>query len=242
MKTHSRQLFFLAAVIFFGCGALAQNTDSLGRNANRLRVRTDSVVDIRDRLVQLAMAGPIFEIASREVDVAHHQLGKAKTLVLNQLTVSGNLNEYSIRGRQDNVGNLFPRYNIGLQLPLGLFFTRSHDVNAARQNLAITEAERQKLYNELKAEILRLYEDYLMYSALLTLQTKTASENYVRYMQLQADFEAGEATEADYNEALRKYTEEQTRKLNTQRNKEATRIEIEKYINVPLEDILKGLK
>lgn len=81
-----------------------------------------------------------------------------------------------------------------------------------------------------------------MYSALLTLQTKTASENYVRYMQLQSDFEAGEASEADYNEALRKYTEEQTRKLNTQRNKEATRIEIEKYINVPLEDILKGLK
>lgn len=156
MKVRPNNLMLPALFVMLSIGVMAQSADSLGRNPNRLRVRADSVVDVRDRLVQLAMAGPIFEIASREVEVAHHQLGKAKTSVLNQLTVSGNLNEYSIRGRQDNVGNLFPRYNIGLQLPLGLFFTRSHDVNAARQNLAISEAERQKMYNEIKAEILRL--------------------------------------------------------------------------------------
>jgi outer membrane protein TolC len=220
----------------------AQVVDTKAKVSNSGILRSDSIFNVRERLVELAMSGPILEIANRNVEIANQQLGRTKATVLNQLTVSANLNEFSIQGGSTDVANLFPRYNIGLQLPLGLFFTQGRDVKIAYQKIGISEADRSRLFAEVKADVLRLYEDYLMYSSLLVIHTKAASENYIRYIQIESDFEAGDATEDEYIEALRKYKEVQTDKISTQRDKEATRIALEKYILVPLEDVIKGIK
>jgi outer membrane protein TolC len=218
---------------------------SVAAVAQSPQMRPDSTIkDIRQRLIELALPGPDMEIADRNEIIAQQQLQRSKRTIMNQLIVTGNLNEFSIKGSQptQNQANLFPRYNIGLQLPLGVMFTRAKDIRVAEQNVAIAHAERSKTYGEIKAIILKNYEDFLMYSALLDVQTKSTSAEYLNFLKVESDFENGAATEDAYNDALKKYNEEMTKKINTQRNREIARIEIEKYILVPLDDVIKGLR
>lgn len=229
----------------YSCLMIALLLSSVAAVAQSPQMRPDSTIkDIRQRLIELALPGPDMEIADRNEIIAQQQLQRSKRTIMNQLIVTGNLNEFSIKGSQptQNQANLFPRYNIGLQLPLGVMFTRAKDIRVAEQNVAIAHAERSKTYGEIKAIILKNYEDFLMYSALLDVQTKSTSAEYLNFLKVESDFENGAATEEAYNEALKKYNEEMTKKINTQRNREIARIEIEKYILVPLDDVIKGLR
>lgn len=203
-----------------------------------------SIKDIKQRLIELALPGPDMEIADRNEIIAQQQLQRSKRTIMNQLILTGNLNEFSIKGSQptQNQANLFPRYNIGLQLPLGVMFTRAKDIRVAEQNVAIAHAERTKTYSEIKAIILKNYEDFLMYSALYDVQTRATSAEYLNFLKVESDFENGAATEDAYNDALKKYNDELSKKINIQRNREIARIEIEKYILVPLDDVIKGLR
>lgn len=208
-------------------------------------LKPDSTIkDIRQRLIELALPGPDMEIADRNEVIAQQQLQRTKRTIMNQMVVTGNLNEFSIKGRtpQQTIANLYPRYNIGLQIPVGLMFTRAKDIRVAEQNVAIAHAERTKTYSEIKAILLKNYEDFQMYTALLDVQTKSTSAEYLNFLKVESDFENGAATEEAYNDALKKYNEEMTKKINTQRNREIARIEIEKYILVPLDDVIKGLR
>lgn len=229
----------------YSCLMIALLLSSVAAVAQSPQMRPDSTIkDIRQRLIELALPGPDMEIADRNEIIAQQQLQRSKRTIMNQLIVTGNLNEFSIKGSQptQNQANLFPRYNIGLQLPLGVMFTRAKDIRVAEQNVAIAHAERSKAYGEIKAIILKNYEDFLMYSALLDVQTKSTSAEYLNFLKVESDFENGAATEDAYNDALKKYNEEMTKKINTQRNREIARIEIEKYILVPLDDVIKGLR
>ncbi|MCA0381577.1 MULTISPECIES: TolC family protein [Phnomibacter] len=229
----------------YSCLMIALLLSSVAAVAQSPQMRPDSTIkDIRQRLIELALPGPDMEIADRNEIIAQQQLQRSKRTIMNQLIVTGNLNEFSIKGSQptQNQANLFPRYNIGLQLPLGVMFTRAKDIRVAEQNVAIAHAERSKTYGEIKAIILKNYEDFLMYSALLDVQTKSTSAEYLNFLKVESDFENGAATEDAYNDALKKYNEEMTKKINTQRNREIARIEIEKYILVPLDDVIKGLR
>lgn len=229
----------------YSCLMIALLLSSVATVAQSPQMRPDSTIkDIRQRLIELALPGPDMEIADRNEIIAQQQLQRSKRTIMNQLIVTGNLNEFSIKGSQptQNQANLFPRYNIGLQLPLGVMFTRAKDIRVAEQNVAIAHAERSKTYGEIKAIILKNYEDFLMYSALLDVQTKSTSAEYLNFLKVESDFENGAATEDAYNDALKKYNEEMTKKINTQRNREIARIEIEKYILVPLDDVIKGLR
>lgn len=229
----------------YSCLMIALLLSSVAAVAQSPQMRPDSTIkDIRQRLIELALPGPDMEIADRNEIIAQQQLQRSKRTIMNQLIVTGNLNEFSIKGSQptQNQANLFPRYNIGLQLPLGVMFTRAKDIRVAEQNVAIAHAERSKTYGEIKAIILKNYEDFLMYSALLDVQAKSTSAEYLNFLKVESDFENGAATEDAYNDALKKYNEEMTKKINTQRNREIARIEIEKYILVPLDDVIKGLR
>jgi outer membrane protein TolC len=218
-------------------------TICLAQNAPAARkISPDSVFDIRQRLVELALPGPAMEMANRNEAIAHQMLRKSKGQILNQVVLSGNLNEFTIQGAPTNTANLYPRYNIGVVLPVGTFFTRGKDIRIAEENISIASADKARIYEELKATVLKHYEDYVMYSVLLDVHSRNASTEYLSFLKVESEFEAGSATEEAYNEALKKYNEELVKKINAQRNKEIARIEIEKYILVPLNDVLKGLK
>src|SRR5258708_840471 len=107
---------------------------------------TGRVTDIREKLVQMALQNPNFEIADRKVGVADYSLKRAKGAWLNLFSAQGNLNEQSIKQTTTTVNgvpvNLYPRYNFALTLPLDFFSQNSNDVKIARENLYIAGAQK----------------------------------------------------------------------------------------------------
>ncbi len=130
---------------------------------------TGKVMDVREKLVDLAMQNPNYEIADRNVRIANDQLKKSKSSWLNNISAQGNLNEFSIHPPVSATGqavNLYPRYNIGVTIPFDLFSAKSNDIKVARQQLGIAQAQKNERFREIKAQVLTLYEDYLLYKQL----------------------------------------------------------------------------
>ena len=56
------------------------------------------ITDIREKLVQLALQNPNYEVADRKVAVADYQVKKAKGSWLGAVALQGNLNEFAFKG------------------------------------------------------------------------------------------------------------------------------------------------
>lgn len=213
------------------------NTSTIANNAP---VDTTQKLDIREKLVQLAMQNPDFEIADRRISIAESELKKTKTKALGNISLNGNLNEFTISGGPNNA--FFPRYNIGATLPLDLFFTRDKDIKIAKENLGIATAEKNQRFREIKAIVLTKYEDYLMNKQKLEFQSQIAQDAYTIFLRSEKDFSEGIITQEEYNKAYKNYSDEQSKKIELQRNYNVSKLELEQMIGLPLDELLAQYK
>ncbi len=202
---------------------------------------TGKIMDIREKLVQLALQNPNFEVADRKVVVADYQIRKAKGSWLSALQAQGNLNEFSLKGGSAQA-NLFPKYNFGLTIPLDIFSSKGNDVKIAKENFNIAQAEKNQRFREIKAEVLTKYEDYLMYKQKLELQSQSTQDAQSVYLQSEKDFADGIIKQEEYNKATKAYNEERSKQAEFQRNFNVVKIDLEKLIGVPLEYVLAQTK
>ncbi|HSC52263.1 MAG TPA: TolC family protein [Phnomibacter sp.] len=234
------------AKVLLGLGAILASANAFSQanpgGTPGKTLKLDTIYDIRSKLVELAMAGPLLEMVGRGEIRAANELSKTKSAVLNNVILSGNLNEFTINGSPSNYANLYPRYNIGVLFPIGTFITRDKDIKIARQNLGMAQADKARVFAEVKAIVLKLYEDYEMYDALFQNQNKLTDDVYLNFLKAETDFEAGEINEVEFTRASREYNEELAKKLNYQRSRQQAKIDIEQYIMVPLEEVIGGKK
>lgn len=216
-----------------------------GRNVSTYHANLDTskITDIREKLVQLAMQNPGFEVVDRGVNVANYQLRKAKGGWLGALSATGNLNELSIKnggggGGTNNQATLFPRYNFSVNLPLDFFTSRANEVKIARENLYIANAQKNEQYREIRKAVLSKYEDYLMHKEKLELITRMAQSEYTEYKLAEKDFSDGLITPEVFKKAENSYYEQQMRKLDYQRNFSIAKLELEQMIGVSIDDVL----
>jgi outer membrane protein TolC len=203
---------------------------------------TNRVMDIRERLVQLALQNPDYEIADRQLAVANYQLRKAKNSILSKAAVSLNGNEYTFKLKSipgDNNNLLFPLFNIGVSVPFDIFSSRKNEVAIAKENLGAAEAQKNQRFREIKAAVLSKYEDYLMYKQKLEYESQIAQDAEAIFLQAEKDFSDGIIKQEDYNKAYRDRTEEKTKLAEIVRNFNVVKIEIEKMIGVPLDELLQ---
>jgi outer membrane protein TolC len=197
----------------------------------------DSATDIRERLVQLAWQNPSAEVDDHNTAIAVFGLKKARSNILNQISVQGNLNEFSI-SKSSPYGNLYPKYNVGVNVPLGLFTTRSHDVDIARESVGVAISQKNDHYRTLKAAVLSKYEDYLMDKQLVDLQRQLAEDVHSDFLKAEQDYASARIKVDEYNRAYREYNLENTKLITLQRNLNVDVLEIEKYIGVKFDDVL----
>jgi len=214
------------------------------QNASTYRsiLDTNRVTDIREKLVQMAMQNPNFEIADRKVGVADYSLKKAKGSWLNVFSAQGNLNELSLKGSTSTVNGvpvtLFPRYNFSLTLPLDFFSQKSNEVKIARENLYIAEAEKNEHYRLIRKEVLSKYEDYLMFKEKLELQTRITQSEYTEYKLAEKDFEDNLITAAAFKKTEDAYLNQQMLSAQATRDFNIVKIELEEMIGVSIDDVL----
>jgi len=238
MKKHLLVVMAMICCCFtaFSQGAPAKN------GTYQPRFRTDSMApDIRERLVQLAMQNPSVEIDDRNVTIARYGVKKAKSNILNQVAIQGNLNEFSIEGSSTNA-SLYPRYNIGFILPLGAFATRSQDIHIAKENLNISVALRGEHYRILREAVLSKYEDYLMAVDLLGLQRQLVEDVYTHFQKMEKSFAEAKISDEEYTNSYKNYNTELSKQRTLERNLKVAIVEVERYIGVELSEVLKNYK
>jgi outer membrane protein TolC len=205
---------------------------------------TVKVMDIREKLVQLAMQNPSFEVADRQLNKSIYELKKAKASWLNPISGQVNVNEASIH--QPLTGGIpagtayYPRWNIGLMVPLDLFATKKNDIKIAKENVLISEAEKNQRYREIRAEVLSAYEDYLMFKELLDIQARVTQDQFTILQAKEQDYKDGLINSEEYNKYFAAWSEEKGKQATARRNLNNSKIAIEAMIGIPLEQALSS--
>ena len=114
---------------------------SLFRNANPnpRPVNSDSVIE--DRLVQLALAGPVYDVSGHQINVAENALTRAKRSWLNLLTFSFDYNNLDLPQKSSVAAQnnyVYPKYFFGITIPHRPFsLPWAPDIKTGRENVAI---------------------------------------------------------------------------------------------------------
>ena len=203
---------------------------------------TTKVMDIREKLVQLALQNPSYEVADRNLNKSIYELKKAKGAWLSPIAGQVNINEVSINqpigGTINPNQGFYPRWNVGLNVPLDFFSTRKNDVRIAKENILINEAEKNHRYRMIRAEVLTGYEDYVMYKELLDIQARVTQDQYTTLMTREKDYQDGLINGEEYNKYYANYSSEKSKLTEARRNLNASKIALEAMIGIPLEQAL----
>ncbi len=215
--------------------------------ANKYLYRPDSVrlPDIRERLVQLALQNPGYEIADHAEIAAGYQIKIAKAAYLGLFSAQGNVNEFTISPPKQNGQNVpfyFPKYNFGVSVPFDIFTRTANTVKIARENYYISTAAKNQKFREIKADVLTKYENYLLAKQLVDFQAKLTQNEYSTLKRAESDFAENLIKLDDVEKAQKSYITEQVKSLTLQKDLNVSKIEIEKVIGVKIEEVERGVK
>src|SRR5450432_838432 len=231
--------YFFITLFFFSEIVHAQSPGPL--------YRTDStrLIDIREKLVQLAMQNPAYEMVDHASLAASYQIKIAKSGYLGLLSAQGNINEFTITKptyQGTTVPYYYPRYNLALNIPFDIFTRTPNTVKIAQENYLMTAAAKNQKFREIKADVLTKYENYLLARQLVELQGKITQSEYATLKRAESDFSENLIKLEDVDRTQKSYITEQVKSLTLQRDLNLTKIELEKVIGVRIEDVERGAK
>ena len=198
-----------------------------------------STTDFGERLVQIAWQNyPENAQFKSDIESAELNLKNARWNWLNQIRISGNLNEITIDQDLVTENNLFfPRYNIGLTIPLGIFVNSPTNSRIAKKELDKTNLALKKQMLTIREEVLKAYQDYLMFQDIYKIKNDLAEEEYSNFLTVEQSFQSGEASLSDYKEATKGYNLELESKIIAQNRLIKAKLTLEKWIGIKLEDV-----
>lgn len=236
------KLYILTILLYCGTAA-AQSAPATSKPA-AIGAATRPT-DIREKLVRLALQNPDYEIADRTLAIANYQVKKARGNWLSFLAVQGNLNEFAFKGATTingvtyNPSVYYPKYNIGASIPFSFFSDRKNELNIAKENVSIAQAQKNERFRDIKAEVLTKYEDYLLYQQKLDLQSQVTQDARTAYLAAEKDFQDGAIKQDEYNKSYRGYTDEKVRQAEYLRDLNVVKLQLEKMIGVSIDDLVK---
>ena len=235
-------------ILLYSTAALAQvaPANKKPEPITSIRRTADKAFDIREKLVQLALQNPNYEVVDRKVAIAGYQVKKAKGNWLSTVAVQGNLNEFAFKGETVgpngviyNPSTFYPKYNIGINLPFNLISDKKNDIKIAKENLSIAVAEKNQRFREIKVQVLTTYEDYLLFQQKLDFQSQVTQDARTAYLAAEKDFQEGAIKQEDYNKSYRGYTDEKIKQAEYLRNYNVIKLELEAMIGVSIDDLQK---
>jgi outer membrane protein TolC len=243
------QNFFIALLILLSNVVYSQSEPSSPKRNSTYRLNTDTsrIIDIRERLVQLAVQNPTYEMADHAANAAEYQVRIAKGNWLNIISASGNANEFTVN-QLTHTGNAatqniyYPKYNLGITVPMDIFSRQKNTVKIAKENYLIAEAQKNDRFRQIKADVLTKYEDYLLDKQMLDFQSQVAQDQFTLYKRSEKDFQDGIIKLEEFEKSYKGWVDEQTKKLLYQRNLNVIKLELERIIGVKLEDVLQQIK
>lgn len=196
--------------------------------------------EFEEKLVQLAWRNhPGNEALRREVNIAGYDVKQSNIAWLDNIRITGNLNEYNINKQADTYGraDFFPKYNLGASISLGMFFGIPYTIKKSREVLVISQANvnAQKLI--VRNTVLKLYNEYVMRERVFKLQSQALLDNETSHKLAEQRFKRGEITFETYTISLTAYNDNMIGQLQAERDYKNAKLDIEQWIGMRLEDV-----
>lgn len=199
-------------------------------------------ISYEERLVQLAWQNnPASHIARKEVEAAEHEVKAIGSQWTRQFGVTTNVNQYSIKefqGTEQNDGlNFYPAYNVFLTIPLSTFFERPHLRKAAVQRHEISEDRVKQLKLSLRAEVLKLYNEYKQNENIWRIKRDALADEESNYLLVEERFKGGRATVEEYLLAQRSRNDQRIQVVMAETTYIKTKLDLESIIGVKIEEV-----
>jgi outer membrane protein TolC len=230
------KLTVIIGAVLFSFGSLnAQN-----KTTDEISVRplhTAAEDSTAEKLARIAMSNTSVAIQQDNVNSAKYELSATKTAWLDNFRASGNVNEFTIKGRTTSpYGNslVYPRYNVGVTVPLGLFFNQPKQVKAQyyKYQAEVENLKREK--ENLRLLVITAYYDYLRNQRLFELQEEVLQDAEFAFKKSEEKFQKGEINVEVYTAVNKRYNSEKVTKINLERDLIVSQAELETLIGMPL--------
>ena len=201
---------------------------------------TSQTSEFEEKLVQLAWKNhPTNEAVRREVNIAAYDVKQSNIAWLDNIRVTGNMNEFTINKAADPFGRaaFYPKYNIGASVSLGTFFNVPYTIKKSREVLAISEANVNTQKLMVRNTVLKLYNEFLMRERIYKLQSQALLDNETSHKMAEQRFRNGEIDFATYSASLEVYNDVMVAHLQAERDYKNAELDLEQWIGMRLEDV-----
>ncbi len=197
-------------------------------------------IEFEEKLVQLAWKNhPSNKTVYNNLSAAQYETKALSAEWLNTLRISGNLNEFNIKSSGDlnDRSQFFPRYNFGLILPLGVFVSTPNNVKRGRQLEMVAENNINAQKLAMRAEVLKLYNEFLMHKEIFNLRSQELDEATSNFVLIEQRFKSGEEQYERYSQGLSSLNRVKIDRVQAQANYLNAKLSIEELIGIKLEDV-----
>ena len=163
-----------------------------------------------------------------------------KTAWIDNFRASGNINSFNnSRINDQSVGQAFyPRYNVGVSVPFGIFVNEPKRTKAQYYRYQ-ADVENLKLAKQsLRLEVITRYYNYVRTQKLYELQEEVLQDVEFATSKTEEKFGKGEVTLDAYTAASARYNTERGQKVSLERDLMVARAELEMLLGMPLESAL----
>lgn len=227
---------FFCCIIFLAEAACAQRItqvpDSLRKKPEASIRVADNEQEIKNRLVKLALKNPAFTADDAAIEIAVLNRKKANSSWLNSISLGGNINEFVVNNSP--TANFYPKYNLGVLVPLDIYSRNKNERMVGDQNIIIANAAKEQRMNEIKAETLIRYENYKEQKELVNLEKVSVDNNYSDYQAAQNNYADGTITVDVLNKIYQGYVLEQFKLVTLRKQLNVAIIQLEEIVGVPL--------
>ncbi|MDQ2657788.1 MAG: TolC family protein [Bacteroidota bacterium] len=224
-------LFLLISAPLFG-----QNIDY-----NKIILPENSrASEFEEKLVQLAWRNhPSNEALRREVNIAGYNIKQSNASWLENIRITGNMNEFTINKASDPFGRaaFYPKYNFGASVSLGTFFTIPYNIKKNKEMMIIAQANVNTQKLTVRNTVLKLYNEYQMRERIYKLQSQALLDNETSHKLEEQRFRRGEITFDLYSQSLAAYNEAMVLQLESERDFKNAKLDLEQWIGMRLEDV-----
>ncbi len=225
----------LILLVFLSTLASAQSIDY-----NKIIVTEQvSAISFEERLVQMAWRNnPSNKVAMQKVEQAQTLRSKARWSWLDNIYVEGNYNEFTGKDEIDALARSFyPRYNIGVRLPLGTFVQTPLSAQAANDQVVMSEFNVNSKKLEVREGVMLAVERLKERFKIVKLRERIQEDYFLMFQSTEKKFKAGEVTLESYRQTSQAYYQKEEEIIQARSLFNQQRIELEAMIGVELKDV-----
>lgn len=194
-------------------------------------------IEIHEKLVQLAWKNyPANKEAQRVVEIAQHNVKIAGLSWLNMVRLNMNLNEFNIDATNER-NQFFPKYNLGIQIPLGSFFEIPQQVKIAKKDLEISKLRVNETKLTLRANVLSRYQTYLSFKEIYKIQKEAETDTYSNHLLIEQKFKAAEVHVNAFVQSSKNYNDQRVKTVLSENAYKQSIVALEELIGIKLIDV-----